>query len=52
LDISGRYEKRHGSKVEKGPPVSGQGYESFAELATEMDSVVNIIWVSGTREYL
>lgn len=60
LDISGRYEKRFSVGATAGhaepsgfsqtlEPSQTRGYESFAELAGDLDGVIDIIWVSGTR---
>jgi len=63
LDISGRYEKRFNVGVaadheepsqtpqssQTGASSQRRGYESFAELAGDLDSVIDIVWVSGTR---
>ncbi|MCJ1445042.1 MAG: hypothetical protein MMC23_005547 [Stictis urceolatum] len=54
LDISGRYERRYNKGDEDGRdrPGSqkGNGYESFSEAARDLESVLDVIWVSGTRE--
>lgn len=54
LAISRRYEKRFNIGLE-GDDVSdpeGRGYESFAEAAKDLESVQDVIWVSGTRTIL
>ncbi len=54
LAISRRYEKRFNIGLE-GDDVSdpeSRGYESFAEVAKDLDSVQDVIWVSGTRTNL
>ena len=51
-DISGRYEKRFnvGAAADHEELSSqSRGYDNFAELAGDLDSVIDIIWVSGTR---
>ena len=51
LDISGRYEIRFniGAELDHEQIPKPRGYESFTELATDLDGVVDVIWVSGTR---
>ena len=50
LQISGRYEKRFGRDAEGKIPLGIEpGYESFGEAAKDLESVLDIIWVSGTR---
>ena len=53
LDISGRYEIRFNLDAEPDDEriSKSRGYGSFTELATDLDGVVDIIWVSGTRKY-
>ena len=43
LEISGRFERR----FQADEPSS---YKSFAELAKDLNGVVDIIWISGTRK--
>ena len=54
LEISGRFERRFQSDETSAPANDMQheaaGYSSFAELAKELDGVVDIIWVSGSRK--
>lgn len=51
LAISRRYEKRFNIGLEGDGVLDpeGRGYESFAEVAKDLDSVQDVIWVSGTR---
>lgn len=51
LDISRRYEKRFNIGFEGEPALTGdaRGYESFDEVARDLENVVNVVWVSGTR---
>ncbi len=51
LAISRRYEKRFSVGL-KGDDVldpNGRGYESFAEVARDLELVQDVVWVSGTR---
>ena len=54
LEISGRFERRFQSDETSAPANDMQheaaGYSSFTELAKELDSVVDIVWVSGSRK--
>ncbi len=51
LGISRRYEKRYNADFEDEATsgIEGRGYESFGELATDLETVINVVWVSGTR---
>ena len=51
LGISRRYEKRYNADFEDetSEDLEGRGYESFGELAKDMEGVIDIVWVSGTR---
>ena len=51
LGISRRYEKRYNTDFENEPSADpeGRGYESFGELARDMEGVIDVVWVSGTR---
>ena len=56
LEISGRYERRFNvlsgedsDRLED--TIAANGYENFGELAVDLENVVDIIWVSGTRMY-
>ena len=51
LAISRRYEKRFNIGIEDDaiPDPEGKGYESFAEVAKDLELVQDVIWVSGTR---
>lgn len=48
LHISRRYVKKFGDP-EVGADVIG--YKSFSEVCRDLDVVVNVLWLSGTREY-
>ena len=50
LQVSGRYEKRYGRDAEGKMPLGIEpGYESFGEVARDLESILNVIWVSSTR---
>ena len=53
LDISGRYEKRFnvGMQESQIPGAERKGYERFGEVAEELENVIDVVWVSGTRTY-
>ncbi|PWY77120.1 hypothetical protein BO70DRAFT_398009 [Aspergillus heteromorphus CBS 117.55] len=56
LSITRRHAKKFSSAFdadgeaagETGEEEEGRGYESFAEVARDMESVVDVLWVSGT----
>lgn len=51
LEISGQYENRHKINSQDGlePGFKSKGYKNFNELATDLENLIDIIWVSGTR---
>ena len=52
LGISRRYEKRFNANMEEdGSPsdVEGRGYEEFGSVAKDLESLADVIWLSGTR---
>ena len=50
LAISRRYEKRFNTGVEDGGVSDpDRGYETFAEMANDLENVHDVVWVSGTR---
>ena len=53
LEISGRYEKRFnvGMQESQIPGAERKGYERFGEVAEDLEHVVDLVWVSGTRTY-
>ena len=54
LKIQRRYAKRGDAELDveqKGGDGSGHGYRSFAEAAGDIEKVVDLVWVSGTRMY-
>ena len=50
LEISGRYERRFETSETSHTQAGAAGYKSFADLARDLDTVIDIIWVSGTRK--
>ena len=50
LAISRRYEKRLDLIFEEsGSEAEGRGYHNFGEMAKDLEAVVDVVWVSGTR---
>ena len=51
LGISRRYEKRYNADFEDEATsgIEGRGYESFGEMVKDLEAVINVVWVSGTR---
>ena len=51
LEISRRYEKRFNVGNERGPDTDTklQGYDNFAKVAKDLEAVIDIVWVTGTR---
>ena len=51
LGISRRYEKRFNADFEDEATsgIQGRGYESYRELARDLEGVIDVVWVSGTR---
>lgn len=47
LNASRRYVKKFGNAGNGDTVV---GYRSFSEVCKDLDSVVNVLWLSGTRE--
>lgn len=47
LYISRRYVKKFGDQ-RRGEDI--EGYKTFAEVCNDFDAVVNVLWLSGTRE--
>ena len=54
LHINRRYAKRIDNKDHAAEPIveasEGSGYDNFTEAAKDIDSLIDIIWISGTRE--
>ena len=53
-DISAKFERRYQNDDRPGglTPVSpGTGYHNAGEIAKDLEQVVDIVWVSGTRGY-
>ena len=49
MQISRRYVRKFNS-AEVDVPDTVVGYKSFGEVCRDLDSIVNVIWLSGTRE--
>lgn len=51
LNISRRYEKRFNTTFEddSASGIEGRGYESYAELASDLEGLIDVVWVSSTR---
>ena len=51
LHISRRYEKRYNAKfLEQKDDDEVKGYDSFAQMANDLGSILDVVWVSGTRK--
>ncbi|MCJ1224727.1 hypothetical protein MMC12_001372 [Toensbergia leucococca] len=50
LEISRRYEKRYNADLEDKttPGFEVSGYENFGEVATDLEGVLDVVWMSGT----
>jgi hypothetical protein len=51
LKIQRRYAKREEEVREKEADPDAMGYRSFSEAASDIEKLVDLIWVSGTRKY-
>lgn len=49
--MSRRYEKRFDADLEDETPAQtqGRGYGNFGEMTQELETVIDVVWVSGTR---
>lgn len=45
---SRRYVRKFGDQEVPGDVV---GYKSFSEVCKDLDNLVNVLWLSGTREF-
>lgn len=54
LAISRHYENRFTSALsgEENPDIEGRGYKDIGEEIRDLDPVVDVIWISGTRKTL
>ncbi|KAL9601790.1 MAG: hypothetical protein Q9219_002280 [cf. Caloplaca sp. 3 TL-2023] len=52
LAISRHYENRFTSALsgEENPDLGGRGYRNFGEESKDLDLVVDVVWISGTRK--
>jgi hypothetical protein len=48
LNTSRRYVKKFGNPDPKDTVV---GFNSFGEVCRELDGIVNVLWLSGTRKF-
>lgn len=59
LNVARRYAKRFSARLEDGPvepgvdadAAAGLGYEEFGEVARDLEELVDVVWVSGTRTF-
>jgi hypothetical protein len=49
LKIQRRYAKRGSEEADEGEKKDARGYETFTELAKDVERLIDLIWVSGTR---
>jgi hypothetical protein len=51
LEISRRYEKRFNVGLEGEPALTadGLGYQNFDQVVRDLENVVDVVWISGTR---
>lgn len=50
-----RMNRRHAKKFSSsyaGKDEPDAGYDSFKEVARDVDGIINVLWVSGSRTYL
>ena len=47
MQVTRRYAKKFSK--EKGRHDEAPGYDNFAQCVEELETVVNIVWISGTR---
>ena len=54
LAISRHYENRFSAQFsgEENPDVEGRGYKDIGEVLRDLDQVVDVVWISGTRKTL
>ncbi len=48
LEMQRRFAKRHGAISDNS---DGRGYQSFSEASRDIERLVDLVWLSGTREY-
>ena len=51
LEISRRYEKRINAGNERGTDADTKlrGYDNFGQAAKDLEAVIDVVWVTGTR---
>lgn len=47
LNINRRYAKKFTGEIEEG---AGRGYDNFTDVVRDLQSVLDVVWVSGTRK--
>lgn len=55
LPVSRRYENRFSAALngeEENPDAEGRGYKNIGEQLRDLDLVVDMVWISGTRNVL
>jgi hypothetical protein len=53
LLVNRRHAKKFSSAIgEQDEPRKERGYESFSEFAKDLESIVDVVWVSGTRMFI
>ena len=52
LHISRRYTKKFQPKEDQEGGENVSGYESMSEVAKDLGEIVDVVWLSGTREFL
>jgi hypothetical protein len=49
LKIQRRFAKRGSEDADKGEKDDAKGYGNFPEFAKDVEALIDLIWVSGTR---
>jgi hypothetical protein len=49
LKIQRRFAKRGSEDADRGEKEDAKGYASFSEFAKDVEALIDLIWVSGTR---
>lgn len=50
--IQRRFAKRGSNEADTGEEEDAKGYASFSEFAKDTEALVDLVWVSGTREWI
>lgn len=52
MTVNRRHAKKFSSAIgEQDIPEAERGYESFKEVVKDLEAIVDVIWVSGTRMF-